>query len=327
MKKQYKPNLAPNEEINLDNIKYPIFASTKLDGIRCIIHPDLGLVSRSLKPIQNKQLNEKFQSILDVAKEFNVIFDGEIYAHNRTFQEITRAVMTQDFDDEKTIKKISKEIDDYKNYVKDLVDSMGYFCFDVLINDDSGLTVPFECRVQSVERYMRFTNNRNFWKVEQKLVNSPEEVKEYFKECLDNDYEGLILKNPMGLYKFGRSTVNEANCYKVKPYIEKSAIIKGVVQATRVDENAEKTINELGRSVTSKKKDDRVLINKAAAFLVDYEGKDLKVVIAATDAEKSDIWEERDLYVGCEVLFKAMDVGAKDLPRHPVTVRWYLKNE
>jgi hypothetical protein len=131
----------------------------------------------------------------------------------------------------------------------------------------------------------------------------------------------------MGLYKFGRSTVNEASCYKVKPYIEKSAIIKGVVQATRVDVNAEKTINELGRSVTSKKKDDRILIEKAAAFTVDYNGIDLKVVIAASDIEKEDIWENKEKYIGCEVLFKSMDVGAKDLPRHPVTIRWYLKNE
>ena len=152
-----------------------------------------------------------------------------------------------------------------------------------------------------------------------------------FKVALKGEYEGLILKHQAGRYKFGRGTIKEGLIFKVKPFIEKSAIIKGVVQATAAKEGSERKINELGYSETSKKKDDRELIEKASAFLVDWtvgdESKDLKITIAATDPEKIDIWENRDKYVGCEVCFKAMDVGAKELPRHPVTTRWWLKDE
>ena len=103
--KGFRPMLCPNEEVDLDNIKYPMFASYKLDGIRCIFHPELGMVSRSLKPIQNKQLQERFKHILEWCIFQNEILDGELYAHNLSFQEITSYVMTKDMEDPKTIKK------------------------------------------------------------------------------------------------------------------------------------------------------------------------------------------------------------------------------
>ena len=81
--------------------------------------------------------------------------------------------------------------------------------------------------------------------------------------------------------------------------------------------------------MTSKKKDDRVLIDKLAAFVIDYDGQDLSVVIAATDVEKTIMWEEREKYIGKEINYKSMEVGQKEggLPRHPVTVRIWKEDE
>jgi DNA ligase-1 len=320
----FKPQLCPNEKVDLDTIKYPIYASTKLDGIRCVFHPTLGMVSRSLKPIPNKQLQEKFKKLTEWAKDNNCVLDGEIYAHGVSFQDITRACMTEDFDDEKTVKKLQKEImSDAKHYSKLLIDSMQFNCFDCLPFND--LCNSFIIRYAYIQTLA--VSNPDIVVVKQTLVNSKEEVMNYFETVLDVGYEGLILKDPYSIYKFGRGTIKEGICYKVKPYVEKSAIIKGIVQATQVIEGAQKLINELGYSVTSKKKDDRVLIEKASAFLVDWEGKDLKVTIAADDKEKERIWKNAKDYIGKEVGFKAMDVGAKDLPRHPVALRWWLKDE
>ena len=52
---KFKPMLAPIESVNLDEVNYPIFASYKLDGIRCLFIKG-EMLSRSLKQIQNKQL-------------------------------------------------------------------------------------------------------------------------------------------------------------------------------------------------------------------------------------------------------------------------------
>ena len=50
--KTFKPLLAPNQEVDLKEIQYPIMASYKLDGIRCIFYKGQ-ILSRSLKQIQN----------------------------------------------------------------------------------------------------------------------------------------------------------------------------------------------------------------------------------------------------------------------------------
>ena len=69
--------------------------------------------------------------------------------------------------------------------------------------------------------------------------------------------------------------------------------------------------------MTSKKVGDRILIEKASAFWVKYNGQDLKVTLAMTDPEKEEVWQNRDTYIGRMIEYKGMLVGAKDVPRHP----------
>jgi len=329
---KFKPMLCPNQEVDIKSLSYPLMASTKLDGIRCIFHPELGIVSRSLKPIPNKQINEKMRHILDYCKKYNLILDGELYHKALSFQQITSLVMTKDFEDSKTTKKLEKENSEFlRNYFItedgeyiNFFNPLHFYCFDCInINLEYGNMIPFK------ERFNMYisTDLKHMFPVEQFLVRNHQMVEDYYSTAIERNCEGLILKDPKGKYKYGRGTVNEELCFKVKPFIEKSAIIKSVVQATIVDPNAKKKINELGYSETSKKKDDRILIERAACFLVDWEGKDLKISIAATIPEKENIWNNKEIYIGKEVCFKAMDVGAKDLPRHPTTTRWWLENE
>jgi len=124
--KKFKPMLAPNDKVDLNKIKYPIFASYKLDGIRCLFIKG-EMLSRSLKPIQNKQLKEKFQPLIDYSKEHDCILDGEIYSPELSFQKITRYVMTKDFTDPKSIKKHG-EILVIPKHLK-------YYAFDIIGTD------------------------------------------------------------------------------------------------------------------------------------------------------------------------------------------------
>ena len=310
MKPKFTPLLAPNQQPNLDEINYPLLISNKIDGIRCILYKG-EILSRSLKQIQNKQLRKKLQPLADYTKEYNLILDGEIYSPDLTFQEIVSFVMTMDFSDPKSIKKYGE--------IKKTPEHLKFHCFDAIKDDN--LDTPFIDRVQLVETIaMLFPEI--MYSVQEYLLHSKEEIEKHFDIALDNGEEGLILRNPQGKYKCGRCTLKEQNVFKLKPYRTFDAKIINVIQATKVDPNAEKKTNELGRSVTSKKKDDRILIEKASAFLVKYEGKDLKVVIAMTDIEKEKIWKNRETYIGRWIEYKGMLIGAKDLPRHPVMERW-----
>lgn len=313
---QFKPMLAIDASNHLNDISYPKFASCKLDGIRCIFHPELGMVSRSLKPIPNKQLNEKFKDLLAIAKHLGVIFDGELYAHKLTFQEITRAVMTQDFNDEQTFKKLSKDFDSPKEYIKHLIDSMQFVCFDVLMSDIPDLL--FHERLPAISR----DYGKHVISLQQRQVNNSTDVKKLFCKALDSGFEGLILRDPDSPYKFGRSTLKKGYMLKVKPFETFDAAIIGVEQATVVCEDVKKKFNELGYSVTSRKKDDRVLIEKPSAFWVKYNDMELKVSLAMTDSEKEKVWKNQDSYIGRMIEYKGMLVGSKDVPRHPVFVRF-----
>ena len=90
MTKQIKPLLAC--EVPLEQVRLPVYVSTKLDGIRCVIIDGVAY-SRSLKPIRNKFI----QSIIGNEK-YNG-FDGELVVGNiydkDVFQKTTSGVMSE----------------------------------------------------------------------------------------------------------------------------------------------------------------------------------------------------------------------------------------
>ena len=77
MSTEMKPMLAYQKLPDLEALTYPLIASPKLDGIRCLIVDGVA-VSRSLKPIRNKYV----QSILG-SHEFNGL-DGELVVGSPT---------------------------------------------------------------------------------------------------------------------------------------------------------------------------------------------------------------------------------------------------
>lgn len=308
--KTFSPLLAPNQKVNLDEVKYPLLASTKLDGIRVIFYKGQ-ILTRSLKQLPNKQLREKFELIREFTERTNTILDGEIYSHELTFQEIISYCMTEDFEDKKSVKKFGK--------VKTIPESLKFYCFDSI--EDGNFNQCFEARANRVCE-VAFMFPELIIGVGQDFVYSKEEVEKYFNEMLALGYEGLILRHPNGWYKFGRGTLKEGLIYKLKPFEDFDGKILDVVQSTEVNEDAEKKTNELGRSVTSKKVGERHLIEKASAFVVMYEGKELKVTLAMTDTEKEEVWKNKESYIGRWITYKGMLVGAKDLPRHPVMLRF-----
>lgn len=316
---RFKPMLAVDATDHLDNLKYPKSASFKLDGIRVLFHPDLGIVSRSLKPIQNKQIQEKFQYMQSKAIQTGHIFDGEFYSDELSFQEITSTIMTQDFFDEKTLKKYRKEYGEAAHTeIMRLITQIEFHCFEV--HSLRMPEVPFTNRLDMIQNIADI--HPATIPVKQYVVNSPEEVRYLFDFALKKGCEGLILRDFGSPYKYGRSTLKEEYMLKVKPFETFDARIIDVIQATTVSEHANIEINELGYSKTSRKKDDRILIDKAACFLVEYKGQKQKVSIALPDSEKIQIWAKKEQYIGKMIEYKGMIIGSKDLIRHPVFVRF-----
>ncbi len=318
--------LTSNEQPKSEDINFPKLCSTKLDGIRVVFKDD-EMLSRSLKQIQSTQLQEKFKHILDIASNNRLYFDGELYAHGRSFQEITKAVMSQDIYSKTSIKRIMKEQDcteiEAHAWAGKLIDDIKFHVFDCYFPEYPMYT--FDRRMQTIEHLLLDNNNTII--VHQVPVESWADVQGRFKVALDEGYEGLMLKDINSVYKCGRTTLKENTMFKVKPYVTVDMKVTGFVQATEVREGAEKKVNELGRSVTSKKKGDRVLVNMASGVTVDWEGQELIVNLSLTHEERKEVWENQARYLGKYIEFKYLDVGMKDLPRHPNSIRWRMDKE
>jgi DNA ligase-1 len=289
--------LAPNEKTDIKTLKYPLLASYKLDGIRCIFK-DGQMYTRALKQFPNVQLRKRFEHLARLSKEKDTILDGELLAKSLTFNELSG---------------LTRQLD------KELPEDLNFYCFDAIHNKD------FHMGFQTRTTFLGTMNNRGciYMKIlPQLLIDSSIGITILYEEALAWGCDGLILRDPNGRYKFGRGTLKEGLIYKIKPFKTFDAKIIGVTQSTEVREGAEKKINELGMSVTSKKKADRILINKACAFEVIYKNRLLQVVIAMTDEEKEEVWKHKEKYIGRWIEYKGMLVGSKDLPRHPVFIRF-----
>jgi len=306
----FRPMLAPNTEIEgktvedkAKNLPLPLLASYKIDGIRCIFK-DGNMYSRSLKDIPNEKLHERFALLKQYSKDNDVILDGELYAPSIPFNKLSGIC-----------RRLSSE----------LPEDLSFYCFDIITDRGYGpnWAEKFKFRQKKLLNLWNKISSEYFKAVDQVLMGSPGAVVEYFHKAVDWGCDGLILRHPEGKYKYGRGTLKEGLIYKLKPYITFDAKIIEVIQATKVDPNAEKKINELGYSETSKKKGDRILIDKACDFVVMHEGqKKLKVMIAMTDKEKTEVWKNRETYIGRWIEYKGLVVGSKDLPRHPVFLRF-----
>jgi DNA ligase-1 len=298
--KTFKPQLAPNDSIEIKDLPLPLLGSYKIDGIRCVFK-DGGMYSRSLKPIVNDKLHGKFDYLKKYSKENKVIIDGELYCKSLTFPELSGVC-----------RRLSHE----------LPEDLTFYAFDCISQtEENSWNIPFCIRLNALSEIVETLNKPDLKLIDQIMLENEKDVENYFQEALNWGSDGLILRSKNGKYKYGRGTLKEGLIFKLKPFLTFDAQIIGVLEGTIVDPNAEKKINELGYSETSRKKGDRIPSGKACDFEVLYEGKTLKVSIAMTDEEKREVWQNRCSYIGRWIEYKGMLVGAKDLPRHPVLVR------
>lgn len=273
-------------------IRFPTMTSLKLDGIRCVCI-DGKLLSRSLKPIRNIQLQEKFKDMMSYSKENNVIFDGEFYSHSLTFQEITSMVNSSD---------------------KDVSECLKFNCFDLIKSND--FSMPFKDRIALLSKL----EISNVIKVEQFIIDSVEGINKMFDKALDEDYEGLIVRCPNGEYKFGRSTINQGWLLKLKPFKTFDTKVLGFVE--RMENLNESQINELGRSFKRDTKADKKPTGICSALITEYDGHKMKVTLTGDEAFRKEIWDNQGTYLGKMFEFKGMLIGSKNCPRHPTFIRF-----
>lgn len=293
----FKPLLAEPVE-NLDALRYPLYASPKYDGIRCIIINGVA-TSRSLKPIPNRFI----QSVL-ARHDLNGL-DGELMV-NGSFQDVTSGIMSGDGEPDFT-----------------------FWVFDDCTNPDAAFISRDS---QAHERVLRLGSPR-VRHVEQRLIVARDRLDEFFQANLAAGYEGVMVRSAGGRYKFGRSTVKEGILLKLKPFADAEATVVGFEE--RMHNANEATTNALGRTERSSHQAGLVPMGTLGALIVKNEtlwpGRTFNIGTGFTDAQRSKLWEIRNLpwiasgplgLIGRTAKFKFQAIGTKDVPRIPVFLGW-----
>jgi DNA ligase-1 len=279
MPKIQKPLLAGN--FDASKAKFPYIATPKIDGIRFLMIDGVA-VSRTFKPIRNKHIQELLSQYLPDG------VDGELTSGD-TFQSSTSAVMTIEGEPE------------FKVWVFDYVDGHEEILpFYLRILNMPPIQAPFECEVL-------IGNN----------MNSLEEVEHYETICLEGGYEGIMLRDPMGTYKFGRSTVNDNILLKVKRFEDDEAELIAIEEKMSNQNTAEK--DAFGRIKRSASIEGMVGANTAGTLIVrNKDGLEFGIGSGLNDKMREELWNNQEKYIGKLVKYKYFPQGIKELPRHPV---------
>lgn len=308
----YRPMLGNNVEFELSQISYPTAVSLKRDGIRGN-NLNNTLLSRELKPIPNKQVQQLASSIVDI----NEILDFEIYSHGLPFNEHSLFIMTHDINTKKHTDKIrrllkNKQLVNNYYFYRNLPANMKFYIFDIVSN------LGYCDRIDWLKSILPEHNSYEI--VDYEICNNEDEVLEHSEKAYNMGYEGLVLRKPDGKYKFGRATRNEETFLKLKPIVE--LIGKCIGFTERMINTNVSHRNELGLSVKSNTVDNKESSGIAATVVCEYGNEQIKITLNGTEDYRRYIFENQSQFINKNVLFKGLLYGAKKLPRHPTFVKF-----
>lgn len=272
-------------KVEWDRLNYPVLASPKLDGVRCVVYNGIGY-GRSLKPLPNLHL----QSLLKDPRLENL--DMEIVVGSPTDPNLMQKTMS-------AVMSVNGK-PDFQLFVFDIVDSENPTLTRQLMLNDRGL--PEYARIHT-----------------QTLFSDETSVKEYEKVCMDVGYEGLILRNPRSMYKHGRSTMTDQALMKVKTFSDGEAVVIGVEPLYRNQNPA--FLNELGLQTRSTEQAGLVADDLLGALIVrDLVSQvEFKIGTGFTMTDRQVLWENRERLNGLIVHYRSFtQQGVVNAPRHPV---------
>lgn len=273
MSKVIKPLLAAKADFG--KIQYPVLATPKLDGIRCLMVDGIAM-SRSMKPIPNKYVQACLKGLHGL--------DGELMV-NGDFNEVQSGIMKQD--------------------------GQPYFTFHVF---DTFLTweYPYEKRIDQLEWDL---DHPQCELLRPREILSEGELEWYLEDCLHKGYEGVMIRQPEGKYKFGRSTVKEGILLKIKKFHDAEGVLVEITEKMTNDNPLEE--DELGYAKRSSCKDNLRPANTAGSIILKWNNLEFRVGFGPgwTDAKKQELWDNRGSLTGELVKFSYQELSKDGVPR------------
>lgn len=281
----------------MQSLDYPVFASPKLDGIRCTVQHE-ALFTRSLKPVPNAMMRKAWSGLKEG-------FDGEIICGPPAADNVFSCTTSQ---------------------VRSVDGGMLGACYWVF--DKYHPTETFSQRFAAVGQIVSKLRSDCVRAVPHKLIKSYAELERFESKMLEQGFEGICTRSPEGRYKQGRSTLTEGGLIAFKRFVDAEAKILSVFEQME-NTNAQK-VNELGRSKRSSHKAGMVGKNMLGGFVVQMlkpadpdvpyfsEQFNIGTGVGLTDEVRQELWQNRKRMPGQIVKFKFQLIGTMEKPREPI---------
>ena len=275
-------------------LRFPLLCSVKLDGIR-IFMEGRAPKTRSLKELPNKHARAMLagQDLLaDLDMELIIGDPADPLCYNKTY----RGVMTHAGEPE------------FMAYIFDA--AVDGFTFEqrqeYLASIEKSL--PPWCHV-----------------LQQFLITDQFMLDTLYARVTAEGHEGLILRTPKGIYKYGRSTAKEQLMLKLKPEEDSEFEILGFYEAETNLNDA--FINEVGRTARSSHAENKVGNGMLGGFLARdiHTGVEFNCAPGKLEHdERREIWENQEKFKEKIGKYRHFPYGTIDdgKPRFPRWIGW-----
>jgi DNA ligase-1 len=198
----------------LDKVKYPVRVEPKLDGLRLIAVKKDGVVTFFTRNGTVLESMPRIRAALTNAKFDNIVLDGEGMAAD--WNESSSVMMSGRSVDSKSGKKEQK---DDSNIFYNIFDAMN---LDEWTKQES--TATYDKRVSLVASVVDTVSSSCVRQVPHINAKDEEELKAFFSKCMNEGYEGVMLKTLDSYYEWDRSK----NIRKLKPVVTYEGSVVGM---------------------------------------------------------------------------------------------------
>lgn len=286
----FKPMLAAKAD--LDKVQFPIIGQPKYDGIRCCLDFGGRALSRTLKDIPNRHIQERMRRLDGLMNGSSFGLDGEIVTY-------TRGTMDSLYTVQSKVMSVEGEFE------------FKYHVFDEYTSKD----LPYEKRHEMLRKlltpvmgdvidYVSLVRN--------KMLLDMDDLNLYEEELVRQGWEGMIGRKPSGFYKYGRATVNEGLLLKFKRFEDAEAVIIGYEELEHNENEAFR--DERGQQKRSSHKENKVPGQTLGALLLKWGDIEFKVGTGFDEEQRREIWTNSEEFMGRTVTFKYKGTGPNGKP-------------
>lgn len=291
--RQFSPMLAGKAPSDLANLGYPVLVSRKLDGFRALVVNGV-VVSRNLLPIPCPTVQELFGH-----KEYNG-FDGELLVGDPT--------------NPLTFNNSQSMLSSHAHLAPEAAEQLKFYVFD----DFSSTPLPFGERLKGLEKRIRKAAKHLEIVAHERVINQ-HGVEMYEDLFVHEGYEGLMIRDPFGEYKFGRSTTKQGLLLKLKRFEDAEAKVIAVKELEH-NQNQDRTGGVANRR--SSKKSGKVGGDVLGAFKVvgvngKFKGVEFEVGSGMTARQREEFWQGQHGLLLKLITYRFFPHGSKDKPRFP----------